>query len=209
MKAITIVALCGVTLAGGVAAQAAAVRPPPGGCFRGAPADRCSWFVLTEAGVHYRLTDVIPGDEHVLFNGALGFMVNTAGGAAWGGEAFAGVEGDVRGGLALRWRRWLGGRSSLDLAAGAHLLGDASSGTVQAGSPMFQARYTLGDQLGASARFDLLRIRNGCPDENCFPRESWTSGRLYVGGEFGSSLGLGAMIVAGLALAALVVSFGS
>jgi hypothetical protein len=119
------------------------------------------------------------------------------------------VEGEVRGGLALRWRRWLGGRSSLDLAAGTHLLGDASSGTVRAGSPMFQARYTLGDQLGASARLDLLRIHNGCPDETCSPRESWTSGRLYVGGEIGSSLGLGAMIVAGLALATFVVSFGS
>lgn len=193
---------------GAVAAQTA-VRPAPGGCFRGAPADRCSWFVLTEGGVHYRFTDVTPGDERVLLSGALGFMVNTSSGTAWGGEAFAGVEGEVRGGLALRWRKWLGGRSSLDLAAGAHLLGDATSGTVQAGSPMFQARYTLGDQLGASARLDLLRIHNGCPHDMCLQPESWTSARLYGGGEIGSSLGLGAMIVAGLAVAAFALSFGN
>ena len=115
----------------------------------------------------------------------------------------------MRGGLALRWRRWLGGRSSLDLAAGAHLLGDATSGTVQAGSPMLQVGYTLGDQLSASARLDLLRIHNGCPHETCFPRESWTSPRLYAGGEIGSSLGLGAMIVAGLAVATFTLSYGS
>lgn len=211
MKAITTVAFCCVTLAGGVAAQTA-VRPAAGACFRGAPADRCSWFLLTEAGVHYRFTDISPDDAHVLFSGALGFMVNRSSGTAWGGEAFAGMEGDleVRGGLALRWRRWLGGRSSLDLAAGAHLVGEAATlGTVQAGSPMVQVRYTLGDRLGVSARLDLLRIKHGCLHELCFPRESWTSPRLYGGGEVGSSLGLGAMMIAGLAFAALALSFGS
>lgn len=209
MKAITMVALCGVTIAGGVAAQASPVRPAAGGCFRGAPADRCSWFLLTESGVHYRLTDLIPGDERVLFSGSLGLMVNTPGGAAWGGEAFAGLEGDLRGGLALRWRRWLGGRSSLDVAAGVHLLGNASGGAVRAGSPMVQARYTLGDLLGASARLDVLAIRNGCPEAICFSRGSWTSERLYVGGELGSSLGLGAMVLAGLAVSAFALSYGN
>ena len=184
-------------------------RPPAGVCFRGAPAERCTWFTLTEAGVHYRLTDLVPDDERVLFNGALGFMVNTSRRTALGGAVFIGVEGDARGGLALRGRRWLGGRTSLDLALGVHLAGDATSGRVRPGSPTFQASLKDGDLIGVSARLDVLRIRSGCIEPACFPRTSWTSGRFYLGGELGSGLGVASALVAGVGVVIFALSYGS
>lgn len=181
----------------------------PGGCFRGGPRERCTWFTLTEASVHYRLTDILSDDERLWYGFALGFMVNTRRGTALGGEAFAGVEGDVRGGLALRWRRWLGPHASLDLAAGVHLAGDASSGTVQPGSPMLQASLVAGDRIGATARLDVLRLKHSCLEAACFQRTDRTTQRFYLGGQVGSGLGLGAGLAAGLAFLAFALSYGN
>ena len=197
----------------GMGALAAQDTTPPRratrGCFRGGPADRCAWFTLTESGVQYRLTDVIPGDERLLYGFTLGLMANTSGPTALGGEAFAAVEGDVRAGIAFRWRRWLGRSSSLDLVAGVHLVGDASSGQVQPGSPMLQASLIAGDLIGASARLDVLRLTHSCPDVTCLTRTNRTSERLYVGGEVGSGLGLVAALAVGLGVVAFVASYGS
>jgi hypothetical protein len=201
------------SLLSGMGTLAAQDTTPPRratrGCFHGGPADRCAWFTLTESGVQYRLSDVLPGDERLLYGFTLGLMVNRADRSALGGEAFAGVEGDVRGGVAVRWRRWLGRSSSLDLAAGVHLVGDASSGHVHPGSPMLQATLIAGDRIGASARLDVLRLSNSCPDATCVTRTSGTSERLYVGGQVGSGLGLGAALAVGFGIVAFVLSYGN
>ncbi len=132
----------------------AAAQTHPHGCFRGGPAERCSWFPLVESGLHYRLTDVVPGDERVMLAWNLGFMKNTGSRTALGAEVWAVAEGDFRAGAALRWRRWLGANTSVDLSAGIHIAGDASSGHVTPGSPMIQLKINRSDLIAASARFD-------------------------------------------------------
>lgn len=201
-----IVLLTLVTVATSSAAQASGGR---GGCFRGAPADRCAWFALAEAGAYYRFSDVIPGDERVLVNYTLGFMVNSSPRTAIGGEAFGGAEGELRGGLALRWRRWLTGNASIDAAAGIHLLGEASAGTVRAGSPMIQARYTYRDLVGAAVRLDALRLNDACFDQACATLADGTSTRFYIGGEVGSGAGVAAMVATGLLVLLAAAAYGS
>jgi hypothetical protein len=75
-------------------------------------------------GIHFRLTDIVPNIDRLLYGLTVGFMMNTSRRTALGAEAFGGIEGLLRGGVALRWRRWLRRRSSLDLALGVHLFGD-------------------------------------------------------------------------------------
>jgi hypothetical protein len=181
------------------AAEAQTARAPHA-CFRGAPGDRCTWFPLIEAGIHTRLTDLIPGDEHVMLNWSLGFMVNRGPRTAIGGAVFASVEGEIRAGAGLRWRRWLGRQTSLDLGAGVHLAGDASSGNVRAGSPTFEARLGYGDLIAGTARLDLLRINAGfsCNPTYCPFGPSGTSTRLYLGAELGSYAGVAGYAATGV-----------
>ncbi len=190
-----------MAVAGPAVAQepaAAPAEPARRGCFRPAAAPRCAWFTIVDAGVHRRLNDD-PDDEATLFAWALGFMANTGPRTALGGEVFAGAEGELRGGVALRWRRWLTGRASLDLAAGVHLAGDASSGDVKPGSPMLQVKWMPTDLLGLSARLDVLRIEDPFT-AGPTPGPAYTSERLYLGGELGSGLG-----VVGFAITAVVI----
>lgn len=170
----------------------AAAQTHPHGCFRGGPAERCSWFPLVESGLHYRLTDVVPGDERVMLAWNLGFMKNTGSRTALGAEVWAVAEGDFRAGAALRWRRWLGANTSVDLSAGIHIAGDASSGHVTPGSPMIQLKINRSDLIAASARFDLLSV-SGCYTSyspTACPGPKHTSPRAYVGVEMGSYAGL-------------------
>lgn len=179
----------------------------PHGCFRGRPADTCTWFTLLEVGTHVRLTDVEPQDEHVMFNWTLGFMANRGSHTAIGAELFASVEGEFRMGTALRWRRWLGPATSLDLAAGVHLAGEATEASLAAGSPMFQARLNAGDLVAATVRLDLLRFKGECvaPPGGCLP--SRTSPRLYVGAEAGSWLGLAGYGATGVLFVIALIAF--
>jgi hypothetical protein len=79
-------------------------------------------------GIHFRLTDIVPNIDRLLYGLTVGFMMNTSRRTALGAEAFGGIEGLLRGGVALRWRRWLGSRSSLDLALRVHLFGTRAAG---------------------------------------------------------------------------------
>jgi hypothetical protein len=130
-----------------------------------------------------------------MFNWSLGFMANRGPRTAIGGAVFASVEGEIRGGVGLRWRRWLGRTSSLDLGAGVHLFGDASSGTVSVGSPTFQARLGYHDLIAATARLDLLHSVTNATGV--------TSTRLYLGAELGTTPG----VVGYAATAALAILF--
>jgi hypothetical protein len=191
-------------------AQTPPAPPAPHACFRGAPGDRCTWFPLVEAGIHYRLTDVIPGDERVLINWSLGAMVNRGSRTAIGGALFASLEGEFRAGANLRWRRWLSHETSVELGAGVHLAGDFSNGEISAGSPTFQARLNYGDQFTATARVDVLKRK---PCDTCSPSgvpdaPPVTSTRLYLGAELGSYPGLVGYLATGVLFTLALLSGG-
>jgi hypothetical protein len=175
------------------------------GCFRGGPAGECRWFMITESGLGYRVSEVVAGDERALFSFNLGAMVNRGDNSALGAYGFLNFEGEGRGGLGLRYRRWLSESAGLDLSAGVHLQGNASSGLVSAGSPTIQARVMVEDLVGVTARLDLLRVKGGCFSEPCAGRTDRTDTRIYVGVEGGSWLGT-AGFAAGAAFIALLLA---
>lgn len=194
-------------------------------CAQGAPANRCALFPIIEAGAHLRLTDHRPGATPILVNYALSFMANSGARTALGAEIFAGYEGEIRGGVALRMRRWLGPHTGLDVTAGVHLFGSANSddprcdfefpgdftcgaspysATVARGSPMLQARLGYRDIVAVSTRLDVLRMtgyRQDCSSGQCESNlATRTSARLYLGAEVGSHAGLAAQVATGLAV---------
>jgi hypothetical protein len=174
------------------------------GCFRGAPADRCRLFALTEAGVYLPLSG--RGPAPVLVTYSLGFMANAGAREAVGLAGFASWEQEIRAGVAVRYRRWLGRRHSFDFAVGVHLAGSEAvatqecypfyggpvcnnsrvSRTVGPVAPMIQARYNYRDLVALSSRLDLL-----------------SQPRLYVGTELGGEPGI---VVQGLSLAAIGIA---
>lgn len=129
----------------------------------------------------------------------LGFMTNTGRNSAFGALAFGDVEGEGRAGMAMRYRRWLGPRTSLDLTGGVHLLGDASSGNVRPGSPTIRAKLQYGELVGIQARVDVLNVRNGCINTPFCPNnESGRETRVYGGVELGSWTGLAGYAATGV-----------
>lgn len=172
------------------------------------PASRppCSSWFITEAGLYTRFTDLQPSDERLLFEYTLGWMRNVGSRTAVGIEVFGGIEGEVRGGAALRVRQWRSPRVALDLALGSHLFGDASSQDVTPGSPMVTVRLTYADKIAATGRLDVLKLRCGI---DCYARNpNATSTRLYLGAELGSKLGVLGMAVAAAAGAVWAAALG-
>jgi hypothetical protein len=168
---------------------------------------RCSAWLITEAGVHVRFTDLQSGDERVLITYSLGWMRNAGVRTAVGVELFAGVEGEVRGGAGVRFRKWLSSRDALDLTTGVHFFGDASSQEVSAGSPMFSVRLAHADLIAATGRVDVLKLNcAGCPAPTT---SGGTSTRAYLGAEVGSKAGVVAMLVTGVLAALFAASYGS
>lgn len=167
----------------------------------------CSSWLITEAGLYTRFTDLLPGDEHLLLEYTFGWMRNLGTRTAVGGEVFGGAEGEVRGGAAFRVRHWSSSRVALDLALGIHLFGDASSQDVTPGSPMVTVRLTYADKIAATGRLDVLKL--DC-DIDCLgyaPNPNATSTRLYLGAEMGSKLGVLGMALTAAAAALYAASF--
>lgn len=158
-------------------------------CFTPRPSPPCSSWVVTEAGVRLRLSDRFQDEQDLFVHYALGWMRNVGGRTALGIEAFGGSDGHARGGLALRGRQWLSDRVAADLVAGVHLMGNASSQEVKAGSPTFQARIGYADKVALIGSVDILSLR--CPELCAFIRDpNTTRTRAYLGAELGSGLGV-------------------
>lgn len=98
-------------------ADSASVRTPKQLCFKGAPIDRCRYFMLTE---YSRTGDEYGGGEGTGHknNIELGVMRNLDERSAVGMSVFTGVEDRPHRGVAVRYRRWLNSGVSVDLAPG-------------------------------------------------------------------------------------------
>lgn len=178
-------------------------------CFGPHPAPQCGSWVITEAGARYRLTDRYEDEQNVFFHYAAGWMKNIGARTALGVQAFGGSDGHARGGVAVRARRWLSMRSSVDLVVGAHLLGDASAQEVKPGSPTFQLRVAHRDLVALVGSVDILALR--CPEFCDFVRDpNTTRTRTFLGAEIGSGAGVVGMAItaAGFVVAAIIYDGG-
>jgi hypothetical protein len=178
--------LMAAILAGPLAAQDDRV---PGACFHPHPSDRCAWFPLIETGISARLTEHA-SDTRLLLDWRLGLMKNTGPRTAMGAAAFASAEGDFRVGAVVRARRWLSPSTSLDLSAGLNLAGAGRYQSIASPSPTFEARLASNDYLAATARVDLIHLRQDCVDAGCSSFGDRTSTRVYLGVGTGSTGGL-------------------
>ena len=179
----------------GVGADPSRAQTRPPGCFWPGPHPQCSSWAITESGLYTRISDRNPGGLQFLFTSAFGLMRNVGPRAAWGGELFVCGGDPLRGGVAVRTRRWLSQRAAADIAAGVHLFSEGGSQHLKRGSPMVTGRVTYADWVAVAARLDVLRFRD--PPNGSLPGGG-TKTRLYVGVEVGRWPGLVVNLAAGL-----------
>lgn len=177
----------------GTAARTAA--PQKQLCFRGAVAEQCRSFLLTELSRHGRVAGT--GFQQQFGNGTaayrpdlgtythfeFGVMHNRSARTAWGLAAGLGQDGSgLRVTAKARHRRWIGAAASVDLGAG------IASATARAPYPELSARafgltgevaVNVSDLVGLHLSADLMRTA----DER-------TVSAMYAGARLGSYAGL-------------------
>jgi len=173
-------------------------------CFRARPAPECSAFFVTNAGLY-----VTPGTERweSPWRGVVdwGLMANTSSGHAIGGSWFVALDqDDFTTGPVLRYRRWLEGERSLDLAVGTPVAGNRQ---LQAGSLLGMVKYNPVHWFGFGVRPEYVRrLRFRCGPSTC-TESTEASGRVYGGVEFGSVPGLALSLGSGLAFGVLIIVY--
>lgn len=178
------------------------------------PFPECRSFMITEFGLSYGLDK--PSDESNLrlVTWELGYMVNRDEHSAIGGTLFIGVEPDggaSRLGLRARYRYWLSGNKSLDIAPGVLITGWES----KFGFPSFtfQTGLNLNSWFAITGQVDIVRWKISGYEptlQNGLTLFTWrektaTNPEWYLGLKFGTPAGAGigtaAVIVAALAVA--------
>ena len=180
--------------------------------FRGNNVSKCRWFLLTEAGVLFSIK-ADPGQETeqtMIGTLDLGAMKNIGRRSALGATAFmeSGSNHD-RVGVRIRYRRWLGDRTALDLSPGIVMDGDpAFAGPGLIG----QAAFNLGDLMSVVVEGEVDRYVYvpyhyiGTNLQVEAPRRR-TATTFRAGIRGGSYVGVGATLVAAVLMASVGSSF--
>lgn len=178
--------------------------------FRGGDRSHCSSFLLTEAGLFVPITGQALGQN--LFGSVdVGAMKNVGRRAAVGASAFWESGSDHnRGGVRLRYRRWLEDRLSLEFSPGIVVAGND---TYDAPGFIGQAALNVGDLMsvvveGEHERYALTPLYWNGSSTVSGPTIHTSNTTLRVGLRAGSYLGAGSMLLAGIGIAALAASFG-
>ena len=204
-------ALMGSLLAAAPAAIGQTQAPPRSSdntCYHPRPKPACSAFFLTNAGAYIRRTQ---GETMGRATVDWGVMVNTSPRNAFGASWFVTFEeeDDLSTGPAARYRRWFGEGRSLDVAVGTPVAGDQ----LKPGSILGSVKYSPVQWFGVALRPEAVRRTTyECVDVACTTTapHTGTSGRVYVGVEFGWVPGLALTVGGGLlALVALAAYAGS
>ncbi|MGE5178563.1 MAG: hypothetical protein ACM3PF_05650 [Bacteroidota bacterium] len=194
--------------------DARALRPHrPAVVFRGNDGSHCRSFMITEVGVLYE-----PGSSPVGASSRLigvvdyGWMKSVGARSAVGATLF-GESGSDRnkGGVRLRYRRWLGSRLAFDAAPGVVLVSDSDYRT-----PGFIAQVGLnaGDLIGVMAEAEVARTIETTtvawdPQGYGYVQavHGGTSTAFRVGVKGGSYVGVVATVAAAALVAAVAASF--
>jgi hypothetical protein len=124
-----------------------------------APSDAaaCGWFFLTEAGVLFSIkADAgFESEQAVIGSIDLGGMKNIGRRWALGATGFWESGSDHnRGGVRIRYRRWLGGRTALDLSPGVVVAGND---TFDGPGLIGQAAFNAGDLMSVVVEGEVDR----------------------------------------------------
>jgi hypothetical protein len=196
-----------------------AAQQPSSFCLQARPAARCRTFLVTEFGAYYRLDQTYGQERRYLLTGDLGVMVNLDATNAVGVTGYLSAHGavqypgefypDLGGGVAARYRRWLGSDWRVDLSAGMPIPGaDRVLGTVRFPSAVLELRGTWRDYVGAAVRWEPTRYEYQTAADAGFPTTNplsvytyaptsvfLTKHQLYVGAEIGRLPGAIATVV--------------
>ena len=189
------------TLAFGAGLIAQEVERPSGLCFRARPRPRCQAFFITNAGT-YVTPSARSGETP--FRGIIdwGFMSNSGPGHAFGVSWFVSLDKDEWAmGPVLRYRRWLAGERSLEVA----LATPVSRGQIQPGSVLALVKYNPVRWGGVGLRPELIRARSFTCGTTCTERTVY-SGRVYAGIEVGEVAGLSLSIGGGVGVLLLALA---
>lgn len=131
-------------------------QAPPGEvlCWHARPQPQCAAFLLTNGGGYSRLIGTRPGERAAGAVADYGFMVNVGAHNAVGGSFFASIETEAAAGLAVRYRRWLDSRASLDIAVGTPLV---RNGNIASGSVYGLVKFSPVHWLGVALRPNMVR----------------------------------------------------
>jgi hypothetical protein len=132
-------------------------------CFRGAPAPACRGFTVVEFTGGFRVNaKPVPTDQaSALFSWNFGYLQNVGRRAAVGAfyRLFADSDGHRHGPM-LRYRRWTGARTSVDIGAGAYVGGKDNFSSLAFPAPSLDVAVNFGDRFGLAAGLDLVRDRD-------------------------------------------------
>lgn len=168
----------------------------PGLCWAARPAPACKVLLITNFGAYLDYPKELGVNERRL-EGELGLMVNVAPRDAVGATFVVLTDKNGRGseGLELRYRRWLGARSSVELAAGYR----GGADLIDNGAVIGMVKYNFGPYFGVVVRPELLR---SCPEllaSLCArPGPATSHLRVSVGFELGSWPGVAAAALVGI-----------
>ena len=137
-----------------VALLSLAVPSSAGPCFRGKTLPDCTSFLIVENSYARRLGEGM----HYAF-GEFGYMQNRSQRWAIGGTVMFGVRGsgssELRGGAAVRVRRWLSSGNAVDLSSGP-LLASADGLTRLGGAAGLT--YNIADRVHITSRWEYVKM---------------------------------------------------
>jgi hypothetical protein len=133
--------------------QAAAGVRPAALCWTALPKARCTVLLLTNLGALAEFGG--GGSANARLSEDVGLMVNVSPREAVGATFFVTVDKDglFSMGGALRYRRWLPGFNSLELAVGVR----GATNTLDRGAVMGMVKYNIGPYLGLVARPEIAQ----------------------------------------------------
>jgi hypothetical protein len=143
------------------------------------------------------------GETAFRANADWGLMVNTGSREALGASFFVTLDADeLTAGAAVRYRRWLDARRSIDVVVGTPL----SSGDLKTGSVLAMVKYNPQHWLGFAVRPEYARRE----EFTCFPGPCTSriveTGRVYIGVEAGWWPGLTLSTAGALGIVVLVAA---
>jgi len=179
-------------------------------CFRGCDKSSCGGFLLTEAAVLFPVSGHEP-QQNLFGSTDLGAMVNVGDHSALGATAFWLSGSDYnRGGIRLRYRRWLKPHVSLEFAPGVVLDGND---TFHAPGFIGQVAINGGDLMSIVVEGSYDRYAY-TPYTYVYPQgyvagttQTKSEKTLRVGLRGGSYVGTSAALLAAIGLAILASSF--
>src|SRR5712691_7396063 len=207
MRRLTLFCIIAVSTVAPLSAQDSTAAGAPGRvCYHARPKPACTAFFLTNFGAYLVLGG--NGGRESPLRGVVdwGVMANVSTRDAIGASVFVSLdEGAFGVGPAVRYRRWLPGSGSLEVAVGAPLVTGLEE--MKAGSVFGLVKWNTSDLFAIAVRPELIRqsVLLGCGPSSCSYADQ-SRGRVSIGMETGGVPGVVLSTASGIAAMVLIAA---